>query len=143
MPDFLPAAGRFLPLSAYDAAARLMMRKRRWRPELAARIAAATPPSGAVVEVGAGTGSLTCLLRAALPAGVTLTAVDADERALAIARRRTRDAAIAWRCDRAEALPLPDASQDAVATALVLHLLHAPAKRAALAEASCARAGSC
>jgi ubiquinone/menaquinone biosynthesis C-methylase UbiE len=135
MSDFLPAAGRFLPLSAYDAAARVTMRERRWRSLLAERAAAATPPGGAVVEVGAGTGSLTRLLRAVLPADATLTAVDPDERALAIARRRAPDPAIAWRPGRAEALPLPDAGQDAVVAALVLHHLPPAAKRAALAEA--------
>lgn len=135
MPDFLPAAGRFLPLAAYDTAARLTMRESRWRPDLAARVAAATPYGGAVAEVGAGTGSLTCLLRAALPGDVALTAVDPDERALAIARRRAPGPGIAWRAARAEALPLADASQDAVVTALVLHHLQHPAKRAALAEA--------
>jgi ubiquinone/menaquinone biosynthesis C-methylase UbiE len=135
VPDFLPAAGRFLPLSAYDAAARLTMRERRWRPELAARVAAATPPDGAVVELGAGTGSLTCLLRGALPGGVTLTAVDPDERALAIARRRVPGGAIAWRHGRAEALPVPDGSQNTVVTALVLHHLPVAVKRAAMAEA--------
>jgi ubiquinone/menaquinone biosynthesis C-methylase UbiE len=134
MPDFLPAAGRFLPLAAYDTAARLTMRERRWRPDLAARVAAVTP--SAVVEVGAGTGSLTRLLRAALPEDVTLTAVDPDERALAIARRRAPGPeAIAWRAARAEALPLPDASQDALVTALVLHHLPLASKRAALVEA--------
>lgn len=133
MPDFLPAAGRFLPLAAYDTAARLTMRERRWRPELAARIAAATPAGGSVVEVGAGTGSLTCLLRAALPDTTTITAVDPDDRALAIARRRA--SGIAWHAGRAERLPLPDASQDALVTALVLHHLPADAKRAALVEA--------
>jgi ubiquinone/menaquinone biosynthesis C-methylase UbiE len=136
MPDFLPAAGRFLPLAAYDTAARLTMRERRWRPDLAARVAAATPPGGAVVEVGAGTGSLTRLLRATLPQDATLTAVDPDERALAIGRRRAPGpGTIAWRTAKAEALPLPDASQAVVVTALVLHHLPLPGKRAALAEA--------
>jgi ubiquinone/menaquinone biosynthesis C-methylase UbiE len=135
MPDFLPAAGRFLPLAAYDTAARLTMRERRWRPDLAARVAAATPSGGAVAEVGAGTGSLTRLLRAALPEDVALSAVDPDERALAIARRRAPGPGITWLTGRAEALPLPDASQDAVVTALVLHHLRQNAKRAAIAEA--------
>jgi ubiquinone/menaquinone biosynthesis C-methylase UbiE len=137
MPDFLPAAGRFFPLAAYDTAARLTMRERRWRPELAARIAATTPADGAVVEVGAGTGSLTHLLRAALPDTTTITAIDPDDRALAIAKRRRApdSAGIAWHTGRAEHLPLPDGSQDAVVTALVLHHLPQDAKRAALAEA--------
>lgn len=135
MPDFLPAAGRLLPLAAYDTAVRLTMRERRWRPALAQRVAAATPSDGAVVEVGAGTGSLTRLLRAALPAAVALTAVDPDERALAIARCRAPDPTIAWRPGRAERLPLPDAGQDAVVAALVLHHLPLAAKRAAIAEA--------
>ncbi len=135
MPDFLPAAGRFLPLQMYDMSVRLTMRERRWRPELVARAAAATPAGGAVVELGAGTGSLTRLLRAGLPMGVRLTAIDPDDRALAIAARRAPDARIAWVRGRAEEVPLPDASQDAVVTALVVHHLPATAKRAAVAEA--------
>jgi ubiquinone/menaquinone biosynthesis C-methylase UbiE len=135
VPDFLPAAGRFLPLQMYDLSVRLTMRERRWRPELVARTAAATPAGGAVVELGAGTGSLTRLLRAGLPADVSVTAIDPDERALTIASRRAPDAGITWVHGRAEAVPLPDASQDAVVTALVVHHLPAPAKRAAISEA--------
>jgi SAM-dependent methyltransferase len=135
VPDFLPAAGRFLPLQMYDMSVRLTMRERRWRPELVTRVAAATPADGAVVELGAGTGSLTRLLRAGLPAGVSVTAIDPDERALAIASRRASDPGIAWVHGRAEEVPLPDASQDAVVTALVVHHLPAPVKRAAISEA--------
>jgi ubiquinone/menaquinone biosynthesis C-methylase UbiE len=151
MPDattdrpILPAAGR-LPLAVYDAGLALTMRERVWRPVLAGAVAAAVPPEGAVTEVGAGTGALTTLLRRSLPAGVTVTAVDPDPAALAIARRKLGDlaapeasprpgATVELREGRAEALPLPDASQDAVVTALVLHHLVPEAKLAAVREA--------
>jgi SAM-dependent methyltransferase len=66
---------------------------------------------------------------------VSVTAIDPDERALAIASRRAPDAGIAWLRGHAEELPLPDASQDAVVAALVLHHLPAPVNRAAISEA--------
>ncbi|MBJ7331286.1 MAG: methyltransferase domain-containing protein [Solirubrobacteraceae bacterium] len=71
--SFIPAAGRFVPVRAYDAIVALSMREQRWRP-------------------------------------------------------------VTWSGGRAEAVPVPDASQDAVVMALVLHHLAPNEKTAALRE---------
>lgn len=134
-PSILPAAGRLLPLAIYDRGLALTMREHAWRPLLARAVADAVPPDGAVVEVGAGTGSLTALLLRTLPSTVAITALDPDPAALAIARGKALDAAVDLREARAESLPLPDASQDAVVMALMLHHLTPDAKLAALREA--------
>ena len=86
---------------------------------------------GAVVEIGAGTG----LMFAHYPAGAQVTAVEPDDgfAALADPRRAAAAATIAVARGTAEALPLPDASQDAAVFGLVLCSVRAPA--AALAEA--------
>jgi len=86
---------------------------------------------GRVVEIGAGTG----LMFAHYPADAAVTAVEPDDGFAAIAgpRRAAAAATIAVARGTAEALPLPDASQDAAVFGLVLCSVAAPA--AALAEA--------
>lgn len=129
-----PAAGRFLPVAAYDAIVGAMMRERQWRPRLADDLARRAGPAPAVTEVGAGTGSLIAALAARMPRA-TITAVEPDERARRIAAAKPGSADVAWRAGRAETLPLADGSQDAVVMALMLHHLAPDAKRLALAEA--------
>jgi ubiquinone/menaquinone biosynthesis C-methylase UbiE len=131
----IPAAGRFIPVGAYDALAAATMREGRWRPWLADEIAADAGPSPTLTEVGAGTGSLTRTLRARMP-GATITAVEPDPGARAIAADKAGpgDEAIAWVDARADSLPLADGSQDAVVIALVLHHLTWSQKVAALSE---------
>lgn len=81
--------------------------------ELAQRL-----PQGArrVVEVAAGTGRLTRQLLRALPADAELLVTDLNEPMLAIARELTgNDPRARWQAADAGALPVPDASVDAVA----------------------------
>ncbi len=132
-PSIVPAAGRFVPVRAYDALVAATMRERRWRPRLAAAIEAGHGTDCTLVEVGAGTGRLVATLHAQLPSA-RITAVEPDPQARAIAMARSGRAA-RWLEGRAEALPLPDGSVDAVVMALVLHHLAPDAKRAALREA--------
>lgn len=131
----LPASGRFLPVSVYDRGLAMTMREGRWRPALTRAVLDHLPLAGRAVEVGAGTGALTGRLAAAAPPGASITAIEPDPAARAIGERRTPGAAVVWSDGRAEALPLPDASQDAVVLALVLHHLRPDAKLAALREA--------
>jgi ubiquinone/menaquinone biosynthesis C-methylase UbiE len=131
---FTPAAGRFLPVGAYDAITRLVMRETRWRPQLVADLADRSGPDPAIVEVGAGTGLLTRELIERLP-GAAIVAVEPDDRARAIAAAGGRAETATWSDARAEDLPLTDDSQDAVVMALTLHHLQPAAKRLALAEA--------
>jgi ubiquinone/menaquinone biosynthesis C-methylase UbiE len=130
------AAGRFTPVGAYDLIVRLTMREGVWRGALARDLAVHVPDAGAAItEVGAGTGSLTAVLRRALP-GAKITAVEPDPRAAAIGRKKVgSDDETDWQQARAESLPVENDSQDAVVMALMLHHLGTPAKLAALAEA--------
>lgn len=132
--DITPAAGRFLPVGSYDAVTSLLMRESRWRPQLVADIAGRSGGGTSVVEVGAGTGLLTRELVDGLPRA-TVTAVEPDDRARAIAAKSGRAQSAVWSDARAEDLPLDDASQEAVVMALMLHHLEPDGKRLALAEA--------
>lgn len=134
-PSTIPAAGRFLPVRAYDAIVAATMREAVWRPRLAEDLAARVPAAAAIAEIGAGTGSLTLQLRAALAEETRITAIDPDPRALALARAKPDASQVTWIEGTAQALPLADGTQDAVAMALVLHHLDPDAKRQALAEA--------
>jgi SAM-dependent methyltransferase len=67
------------------------------------------PDARAAVDLGAGTGALTRLLTARLP---EVTAVEPDERMRRVLADRVPDATV--HAGTAEALPLPDGSQDAV-----------------------------
>ena len=80
-----------------------------------------------VLEVGCGTGRLAAALGER--AGADVTAVDASPAMVERARALGVDA----RAARAEALPFPDASFDAVVMRMVVHLVDRPA---ALAEAA-------
>ena len=62
--DFTPAAGRFLPTSAYDRLLAVLTREARWRSELLESLA---PRNGErILDVGCGTGVLTILSAAPL-----------------------------------------------------------------------------
>jgi ubiquinone/menaquinone biosynthesis C-methylase UbiE len=69
------------------------------------------PPKPRVLEVGCGTGVLTCALAAALP-DARITAIDQDERLLALARRRCPQAPIRFERQDAAALPYATRSFD-------------------------------
>jgi SAM-dependent methyltransferase len=65
-----------------------------------------------VLDVACGTGALTLAAAARVGRDGAVAGLDANPEMLAVARRRS--AAIEWLEGRAEALPLPDASRDAV-----------------------------
>jgi ubiquinone/menaquinone biosynthesis C-methylase UbiE len=84
-----------------------------WGPVLcdAARIA----PGQRVLDVACGTGALTVAAAARVGPGGAVIGLDANPQMLAVARRK-HPAGIEWIDGRAEALPFPDASFDAVAS---------------------------
>jgi ubiquinone/menaquinone biosynthesis C-methylase UbiE len=88
-----------------------------------------------VLDVGCGTGNL---LRTTgrRRAGVELTGLDPDPKALARARRKARRAGLDVRFDRgfAQALPYADGSFDRVFSSLMLHHLDTATKDALLGE---------
>lgn len=132
-PEYVSAAGRFAPTSAYDRAVALTMREDRWRPVLVRQVLAGAPAGATVVDVGAGTGTLAIALAAARP-DVTVVAVDGDAEVLSIARAKDDAERVRWQQGLTGELPLPDDSADAVVMSLLLHHLRPEAKRAALAD---------
>ena len=80
--------------------------------ELAERVRALAP--GTVLETAAGTGIVTAALRAALAAGVPITATDLNQGMLDVAAAKPRLANVTWQQADAQALPFADGSFDVV-----------------------------
>jgi SAM-dependent methyltransferase len=82
----------------------------------AADLVQRVPMSGGmrVLELACGTGIVTRLLRAALPAWATLVATDLNEAMVSYARAAVPQEAIDWQAADAQALPFADASFDVV-----------------------------
>jgi ubiquinone/menaquinone biosynthesis C-methylase UbiE len=132
---YVPAAGRAVFTRLYDPVVALTMREGTFRPALLGAVARALPPGGRVLDVGCGTGTFALALAAERP-DAEVVGLDGDPEVLALARAKPRAAAVAWREGRADALPEPDGSADAVVASLLLHHLAPGTKRAALREAA-------
>lgn len=104
----------------------------RWRGELVARVASSRPRQ--VLDVATGTAGVAIALANAT--GADVTGIDITESMLARGRERVRSAhlddRINLRSGRAEALPFPDGSFDAVSFTYLLRYVRDPA--ATLAE---------
>jgi ubiquinone/menaquinone biosynthesis C-methylase UbiE len=131
--DYVPAAGHDWLLPLYDPLSRLLVRDHAPRRRLLRE--AALQPGERVLDLGCGTGTL-LLLAARMHPDVTLTGVDGDEKALAIARRKLARAGVAVRLDTALAdrLPYPDAGFDHVFSTAVFHHLAPEERERALRE---------
>jgi SAM-dependent methyltransferase len=130
---YVPAAGRTALTGLYDPIVALTMREARWRPAMLERVSDRVPPSGTVLDVGAGTGSFAIALAAARP-DLTVIGVDGDPEVLARARAKPGADAVDWREGLAGELPFAPGSADAVTMSLVLHHLAPDAKRSALSD---------
>lgn len=88
-----------------------------------------------VLDLGAGTGTLTIIVKEAYP-DAEVVGLDGDPVILARAREKAAVAGVAIRLDRglATALPYEDASYDRVLSSLMLHHLTTEDKRRALRE---------
>ena len=80
--------------------------------DLAPRVAAASPRR--VLEIAAGTGVVTRMLRELLPASVEIVATDLNQAMLDVAAKTVHSGKVEWRQADAMALPFADASFDAV-----------------------------
>lgn len=88
---FTPAAGRFVPTSAYDRLLALLTREGVWREALLETIA--PKPGDRILDVGCGTGSLAILIKQAAP-GETVVGLDPDNEARRIAQAKADAAGV-------------------------------------------------
>lgn len=92
---FTPAAGRFVPTSAYDRLLALLTREAVWRTALLETIA--PKPGERILDVGCGTGTLGILIKQVAPeATVVGLDPDAEARGIAEAKAEAAGVAIEW-----------------------------------------------
>lgn len=117
----------------YDPLVRLTTREKAFKKALLQQVA--PRPGDRVLDLGCGTATLTIALAKAYPMA-TVTGMDADAGALAIARDKAQDAALAldFRQARSTRMPLPDESFDRVVSSLFFHHLTTAEKSATLTE---------
>lgn len=119
---YIPAAHLPLFLPAYDPIMWLLGFRRALRPLVQQ---AALEPGHVVLDVGCGTGSLAVWIKQRHPQ-VSLSGIDPDPDALAIATRKAAAAGVAIRFDRGfgDSLPYGDSTFHRVFSSMMLH--HVP-----------------
>lgn len=129
--DFTPAAGRFLPTSAYDRLLAVLTREARWRSELLESLA---PRNGeCILDVGCGTGSFAILVKQAAPYA-EVVGIDPDEHARCIAKAKAAAAGIEIEWMSGFARDAANFGQfDKVVSSLVFHQVPVAEKQAGLA----------
>ena len=93
--EFTPAAGRFLPTSAYDRLLALLTREATWRARLLAALG--PKPGERILDVGSGTGSLAILIKQMEPQAIVV-GLDPypDARRIAAAKAEAAGVEIEW-----------------------------------------------
>jgi ubiquinone/menaquinone biosynthesis C-methylase UbiE len=115
----------------YDPLLKWVMREETFKRKLIDQ--AKIQPGMKVLDLGCGTGTLTLMLKRAVP-NAMVTGMDGDPQILAIAREKSRGINIQWDQGLASSLPYPDSAFDRIVTSLVLHHLTQDDKRRAFKE---------
>lgn len=117
----------------YDPLIRSFMREATFRRELVEQ--AHIEPGDHVLDLGCGTATLTLLIKTLHP-DAEVVGLDADPKALAVARHKAREAGLVVGLDRGMAmdLPYPDDTFDHVFSSLLFHHLTSANKRRTLRE---------
>jgi len=128
--EFTPAAGRFLPTSAYDRLLALLTREATWRAKLLAALA--PKPGERILDVGSGTGSLAILIKQSEPQTIVVGLdPDAEARGIAASKAEAAGVEIEWQSGFAR-----DAANfgrfDKVVSSLVFHQVPVAEKRAGI-----------
>lgn len=131
---YVPALGFAALTRFYDPVLRATVREDAFKAALVAQ--AAVPAGARVLDLGAGTGTLTVMLQRAT-IGAAVVGLDGDAEILTHARAKAAAAGLSIRFDEgsAAALPYADAAFERVVTSLLLHHLSPTDKRRAVAEA--------
>ncbi len=119
---YIPALSFRWLTPLYDPLLKWGMREETFKRRLIER--AAIRPGGQVLDLGCGTGTLTLMLKQAVP-GAQVTGLDGDPEVLSIARSKSEKVGVEIKWDHGLAfnLPYPDRSFDVVVSSLVIHHL--------------------
>jgi len=130
---YIPALRFRILMPLYDPLLKWGMREEAFKRRLIAR--AAIEPGQDVLDLGCGTGTLTLMLKDAVPAA-RVTGLDGDVEVLNVARTKAARSGhtIQWDLGMAYDLPYPERSFDVVVSSLVIHHLHADDKLRAFRE---------
>lgn len=133
MAQFIPAL-RFPALTnSYDKVIAATTRETLWRNRLLGLLQPGNSES--ILDIGCGTGSLTLAMHAGAPSA-TVVGIDADERALAIARGKLEGVrGVRLYRGLAQQLPFGDGEFDAIVSSLFFHHLISEDKRKVLLQA--------
>jgi ubiquinone/menaquinone biosynthesis C-methylase UbiE len=133
-PRYIPALRFGWLTPVYDPVLRRMMPEVALKQQLIAQ--AQTAAGQRVLDLGAGTGTLTVMIKQTCP-DADVVGLDGDPRVLTLAREKATAAGVTIRFDQglATALPYDDGAFDRILSSLMLHHLTAEEKLHALGEA--------
>jgi len=131
---YIPALSFRWLTPLYDPLLKWGMREALFKRRLIQR--AQVRPGESVLDLGCGTGTLTLMLKQAVPAARVM-GLDGDPKTLSIARRKSARLRlpIQWDLGMAYDLPYPDGSFDVVLSSLVIHHLASQDKLRTFCEA--------